>query len=84
MPAVPVAASFGQDTEPAPEHTPEHVFWLVPNYRTTTLPADYEPLSLKEKMKLAAKDSFDRGTFAPAGVVAGISRGGNFKGLLSG
>ena len=72
-----VTGSFGQDADPAPAATPKHVLWLIPNYRATPFPAEYEPLSLKDKMKVATEDSFDRGTFALAGVFAGISQVSN-------
>jgi hypothetical protein len=56
-----------------PTTTPEskRLFGIVPNYRTSPSLSDYEPLSPKEKFKLAAQDAFDRGTIVLSAAFAG-------------
>jgi len=40
----------------------KRILGVIPNFRTSSLPVPYVPLSPKEKFKIATKDSFDRGT----------------------
>ena len=54
-----------------PEHTDKRIFWIIPNFRTSPTLAEYKPISPKEKFKIAAMDTFDRGTFALAAAFAG-------------
>lgn len=53
------------DTGAQPVH-PEskRILGLVPNFRTAPFPNPYQPLSAREKFKIASEDSFDRGTIA--------------------
>lgn len=44
---------------------------IIPNYRNSSIGSTYEPLTVGERFKVASEDSFDRGTFALAGVFAG-------------
>jgi hypothetical protein len=37
----------------------KRVFGVLPNYRTANYTADYQPISAKQKMTIAVKDSFD-------------------------
>jgi hypothetical protein len=43
-----------------------HLFWIIPNNRTSPSLTDYHPLTAGEKFKVASEDSWDRGTFALA------------------
>jgi hypothetical protein len=65
--------SPGQQSD-APQNvrdTPEtHVLWVIPNFRTMSLPQPYRPASVKEKFQIAKQDSFDRGAVALAAVFA--------------
>jgi hypothetical protein len=54
-----------------PEPTVKRIFGIIPNYRTFPSLINYEPLSTHEKFKIAAQDSFDRGTFMLAAGFAG-------------
>lgn len=81
------AIGFGQDTPPPPptgqsdrvastalDETPnphKRILWIIPNYRTYPSLANYQPLTTKEKFKIAWQDSFDRGTFVMAAAFAG-------------
>ena len=46
----------------AEEH--KRILWIIPNYRTASVPVPYRPLSTKQKFDIAFQDSFDRGTIA--------------------
>ena len=52
----------------------KRVLGIIPNYRTSTFPRPYKPISPKEKFKLASQDAFDRGTFVLAAAFAGESQ----------
>ena len=54
--------------EQAPEQESKRILWIVPNYRTSPSLTNYEPLTNREKLKVASEDSFDRGTVALAAV----------------
>ena len=60
-------------TNNAVPHADKHILGIIPNFRTAALPAPYQPISVKEKFHIAAQDTFDRGTFALAAIVAGES-----------
>ena len=49
----------------------KRLFGIIPNYRTSPSLVHYEPLTSKEKFKLASEDAFDRGTFLLAAGFAG-------------
>ena len=56
-----------------PEPQQKRLFGIIPNYRTFPSLKSYQPLSPAEKFKIAAQDSFDRGTFLLAAAFAGES-----------
>lgn len=64
--------SLAHDT---PQHEPSknHIFWIIPNYRSDENAADIKPLTPREKMKVAFDDSFDPSAFLVAGIFAGLS-----------
>jgi hypothetical protein len=66
--ALTVSLSPCQEAPAQPEQEPQskHILWLVPNYRTSPQLTNYEPLTPKQKFKVAADDSWDRGTFGLA------------------
>jgi hypothetical protein len=57
------------------EETPgvenKRIFGIIPNYRTYPFPKHYQPITAKQKFKIASQDSFDRGTIALALLFAG-------------
>jgi len=57
-----------------PEPRDKRLFGIIPNYKTFPMMAQYEPLSPREKFKIASQDAFDRGTFALAAAFAGKSQ----------
>jgi hypothetical protein len=66
-----------QVTPPPTEQLPRHIFGVIPNYRSHASLKDSRPLTAGEKFKLAARDSFDPGTFLLAGAFAGGSLASN-------
>src|SRR4051794_15849986 len=79
-----VSVSPGQqnpadEAEPAtnnstPKPESKHVFGIIPNFRTSPTLSTYEPLTTREKFRIASQDSFDRGTVALAAAFAGQSQ----------
>jgi hypothetical protein len=67
------AQESSADQHFADQSQPEskHLFWIVPNYRTSPSLVGFKPLSAAEKFSVAAEDAFDPGTFALAGIFAG-------------
>jgi hypothetical protein len=49
----------------------KRILGIIPNFRTSSLPTPYVPLSAREKFKIASLDAFDRGTVVLAAVFAG-------------
>jgi hypothetical protein len=43
---------------------------VIPNYESSSSLKTYEPLTSREKFKIASEDTFDRGTFILAGIFA--------------
>src|SRR5579864_1760546 len=55
----------------SPQVESKRIFGIIPNFRTSPSLENYEPLRPAEKFKIAAQDSFDRGTVALAALFAG-------------
>ena len=72
-------ASRAAEAQPAAttEQLPRRLFGIIPNYRSHPSLKDSKPLTPSQKFKIAARDSFDPGTFLLAGAVAGISQATN-------
>jgi len=62
-------------TQSVPQREPSknHIFWIIPNYRSDENAAEIKPLTSGEKMKVALDDSFDPSAFLVAGIFAGLS-----------
>lgn len=55
-----------------------HILGIVPNYTTVnTPPKQYQPISVREKFKLATEDTFDPCSLAIVGIYAGIAQWGD-------
>ncbi len=54
-----------------PEPEQKRIFGIIPNYRTFPSLLHYQPLTTAQKFKIAAQDSFDRGTVVLAAAFAG-------------
>jgi len=59
-----------QDTPPDYQNS-KRILWIIPNFRTSPELKDYKPLTTAGKFRIAEQDTFDRGTFALAGLFAG-------------
>lgn len=55
------------------EPSKNHIFWIIPNYRSDENSGEIKPLTPTEKMKVSLDDSFDPSAFLVAGIFAGIS-----------
>jgi hypothetical protein len=63
---------FGQDGADEGVQKPGgHVLWIIPDFRTSQELQEYKPIAPGEKFKIAAEDTFDRGTIALAAAFAG-------------
>lgn len=62
---------------PPPVQLPRRIFGVIPNYRSHPSLKDAQPLTAGDKFKLAARDSFDPGTFLLTGLFAGIGQASN-------
>jgi hypothetical protein len=66
---------FGQqDVDEGVQSPGGHVLWIIPNFATSPELREYKPITRKEKFRLAAQDTFDRGTIALAALFAGQSQ----------
>jgi hypothetical protein len=71
--ADPTRADGAQQSDansPLPRES-NRILFIIPNYRTFPSLKDYEPLTSREKFKIASEDSFDRGTVALAALFGG-------------
>jgi hypothetical protein len=66
-----------QVTPSPPDQLPRRIFGIIPNYRSYPSLKESKPLTVGQKFKLAARDSFDPGTFLLAGAFAGIAQASN-------
>jgi hypothetical protein len=77
-----IAASSSQcqnllSTKNPQENESHHLLWVIPNYRTSPAPTDYSPLTVRENFKLAAENSWDRGTVALGALFAAQAQASN-------
>src|SRR5713101_4254321 len=68
-PARPAVTQQSENNNPPRES--KRILGIIPNYRTSPSLQNYEPLTNREKFKMASRDAFDRGTFAMAALFAG-------------
>jgi hypothetical protein len=67
-------AQLANDPTAAPPPVSKHIFGIIPNFRTSETLANYQPLTPRQKFRIASQDSFDRGTVALALIFAGQSQ----------
>jgi hypothetical protein len=72
--AYPVYCFGQQDVDDGVPKPGGHVLWIIPNFATSPELPEYKPLTPREKFRVAALDTFDRGTIALAAVFAGESQ----------
>jgi hypothetical protein len=69
----PNQADVAQQSEansPLPRES-NRILFIIPNYRTSPSLKNYEPLTSREKFKIASEDAFDRGTVGLAALFGG-------------
>lgn len=71
---VPLYCFGQQDVEEGVQVPGRHVLWIIPNFATSPELQEYKPLASREKFRIAAQDTFDRGTIALAAAFAGESQ----------
>lgn len=59
------------ETESLTQPESKRIFGIIPNYRTSPSLKNFEPLTPRQKFKIASEDAFDRGTFVLAALFAG-------------
>src|ERR1700677_2769347 len=64
----------GGTESPAPVVEDKRVFGVLPNYRTTELTPIYTPITAKQKMIIATKDTIDYPLFLLGGALAGLAK----------
>ena len=69
-PLQPGTVAARENTNP-PEPENKRIFGIVPNNRTSPSLRESEPLTSRDKFKIATEDAFDRGSFALAAIFAG-------------
>jgi hypothetical protein len=55
----------------------KRILWIIPNFKSVTANTYLPPLSFKEKVGLAAQDSFDYSAFVWVGMVSGLAQATN-------
>ncbi len=87
----PPPAPAGSEAAPVIQAPPDkRVFGVLPNYRTANMTAEYHPITPKQKMTIALKDSFDYPLIGLGAAYAGLYQlddshpqfGQGFKGYL--
>lgn len=71
---VPLCCFGQQNLDEGGQKPPGHVLWIIPNFATSPELQEYKPLKPREKFRISAQDTFDRGTFALASLFAGQSQ----------
>ena len=68
-----VSSASSSQPSPVVQAPPDkRVFGVLPNYRTANLTPEYHPITSKQKMIIATKDSFDYPLFFLSGAYAGL------------
>src|SRR5271157_1119244 len=62
------------ESSDASERESRRILGIIPNYRTFPSLYNYEPLTSREKFKIASEDSLDRGTFALGALFGGLAQ----------
>src|SRR5579885_189016 len=66
---------FGQDSQPAAPASDAHILGIVPNRTTVNDPNQvFQPISTREKFKLATLDTMDPFNFVIVGIYAGVEQ----------
>jgi hypothetical protein len=71
------AHSTDGQQKPRLKPSPNHIFWIIPNYRADENSGPFQPLRPGQKFRMGFDDSFDPSAFLVAGVFAGIAEAQN-------
>jgi hypothetical protein len=63
--------AFAQPPDPQTEDT--HILGILPNYNTTNM-GHFDPITVKEKFKIATLDTFDPFSWVVTGLYAGVAQ----------
>ena len=66
-PTKPATAQAGAPHDTAP-HESKRILGIIPNYRTSPSLQNYQPLTTRQKFKIASQDAFDPGTVVLAAL----------------
>ena len=69
-PLQPGTVEARENTNP-PEPENKRIFGIIPNYKTSPSLRDFEPLTRRQKFKIASEDAFDPGSFVLVAPYAG-------------
>src|SRR5437899_1398593 len=70
-----IGSALGQESaQPGQPHEDKRAFGVIPNYRTAEGSVPFQPITVKQKFAIAAKDSFDYPVFGTTGFFAGLSQ----------
>jgi hypothetical protein len=69
-PTQPGTVQTSRSDDPPPRES-KRILGIIPNYKTSPSLQNYEPLTTREKFKIATEDSFDRGTVILAAFFGG-------------
>jgi hypothetical protein len=64
----------GPESSAASQHESRHILGVIPNYKISPNFDHYEPLTRREKFKIASEDTLDPGTFAVSAVFGGLGQ----------
>lgn len=67
----------GENSDPTAPVEDKRAYGVLPNYRTAELSVPFKPLSAKQKLTIAAKDSFDGAVYPTALVMSVIYQAEN-------
>ena len=70
----PLCCSGQDDADQGMQMPNGHVLWIIPDFKTSPELQEYKPLTPKQKFRIAAQDTFDRGTIALAAAFAAESQ----------
>jgi hypothetical protein len=70
--AQPVEAEPDATAEPAPTAEDKRIFGVLPNYRTAENSQPFSPITAKQKLTIATKDTIDGPSYVLAGLFSGL------------
>ena len=72
-PALAAQQATGAASDDADQQGPDRIFGVLPNYATIEQDRIVPPITPKERLRIAALDSFDPYVYPFVGVIAGLN-----------